>query len=109
MSACRSYFAALVPAEHSAEFFGFYNMMGKFAVIIGPAMMGGVGLAARRLLHDLGPPDLMPETAAQLAARISLASVVSLFVSGGLLFYFANRARARQLSGQGQSPVDRAL
>ncbi len=105
----RSYFAALVPAEHSAEFFGFYNMMGKFAVIIGPAMMGGVGLAARRLLHDLGPPDLMPETAAQLAARISLASVVSLFVSDGLLFYFANRARARQLSGADQSPGDNAL
>jgi UMF1 family MFS transporter len=103
----RSYYASLVPAERSAEFFGLYNMMGKFAVIIGPAMMGVVGLAARQLLHDFGPPELSPQAAANLAARFSLASVVVLFVLGGLLFYFANRARARQLSDP--PPGDHAL
>ena len=89
----RSYFAALVPAERSAEFFGLYNMMGKFAVIIGPAMMGLVGLAARHLLLAYGPGDMAAETAAQLAARISMASVVLLFVVGGGLFYLTNRSR----------------
>ena len=105
----RSYYAALVPAKRSTEFFGLYNMMGKFAVIIGPAMMGMVGLAARELLDAFGPTDLSPEAAANLAARFSLASVVGLFVLGGLLFYFANRARARELSGAGHSPGDNAL
>ncbi len=89
----RSYFAALVPAERSAEFFGLYNMMGKFAAIIGPAMMGLVGLAARHMLLEFGPDGMAPQAAAQLAARFSMASVVLLFVLGGGLFYLANRAR----------------
>lgn len=39
----RSYFGKLIPAEKSAEFFGFYNVFGKFAAITGPFMMGVVG------------------------------------------------------------------
>ena len=70
-----------------------YNMMGKFAAIIGPAMMGLVGLAARHLLLEFGPGGMAPQAAAQLAARFSMASVVLLFVLGGGLFYLANRAR----------------
>ncbi len=91
----RSYYATLVPVERSAEFFGLYNMMGKFAVIIGPAMMGGVALAARNLLLSFGPGDMAPEAVAQLAARISMSSVVLLFVIGGALFYLANRSNPK--------------
>jgi UMF1 family MFS transporter len=36
----RSYFAKLVPKEKSNEFFGFYNIFGKFASIIGPILVG---------------------------------------------------------------------
>ncbi len=39
----RSLFTRLIPQEKSAQFFGFYNMVGKFAAIIGPIMMGSVG------------------------------------------------------------------
>jgi UMF1 family MFS transporter len=39
----RSYYARLIPVEKSAEFFGFYNVFGKFAAITGPFMMGLVG------------------------------------------------------------------
>ncbi len=91
----RSYYATLVPAERSAEFFGLYNMMGKFAVIIGPAMMGVVGLAARNLLRTYGPADMAPEAVAQMASRISISSVVLLFVIGGVLFYLANRSKSK--------------
>lgn len=38
----RSYYARLIPAEKSAEFFGFYNIFGKFAAITGPFLMGAV-------------------------------------------------------------------
>jgi len=31
----RSYFASLIPAEKAGEFFGFYNMVGKFTAIMG--------------------------------------------------------------------------
>ena len=36
----RSYFASLIPAEKGGEYFGFYNMLGKFAAILGPLLMG---------------------------------------------------------------------
>lgn len=36
----RSYFAQLVPKHKSNEFFGFYNIFGKFASIMGPLLVG---------------------------------------------------------------------
>ncbi|KQL35774.1 MULTISPECIES: MFS transporter [Bacillaceae] len=35
----RSYFGKLVPKENSNEFFGFYNIFGKFASIMGPLLV----------------------------------------------------------------------
>ncbi len=39
----RSFYGKLIPREKSAEFFGFYNVFGKFAAITGPFLMGMVG------------------------------------------------------------------
>jgi len=39
----RSFFGKLIPPEKSSEFFGFYNVFGKFAAITGPFLMGLVG------------------------------------------------------------------
>ncbi|WP_244865211.1 MFS transporter [Xylanibacillus composti] len=39
-SLSRSYFAKIIPKEHSNEFFGFYNIFGKFASIMGPLLVG---------------------------------------------------------------------
>jgi UMF1 family MFS transporter len=36
-AASRSYFAKIVPPENSGEFFGFFDIFGKFAAILGPA------------------------------------------------------------------------
>ncbi len=36
----RSYFAQLIPPEKSAEYFGFYDIFGRFAAILGPFMLG---------------------------------------------------------------------
>jgi UMF1 family MFS transporter len=41
----RSYFTRLIPRERSGEYFGFYNMLGKFAAVLGPVAMGVVALA----------------------------------------------------------------
>ena len=40
----RSYYTRLIPKQRSAQFFGFFNMLGKFAAIIGPLLMGVVTL-----------------------------------------------------------------
>ncbi|MBS1250646.1 MAG: hypothetical protein MAG431_02240 [Chloroflexi bacterium] len=38
----RSLYTRLIPKQKSAEFFGFYNMLGKFAAVIGPSLMGSI-------------------------------------------------------------------
>lgn len=38
----RSYFGRLIPKKASNEFFGFYNILGKFSAIIGPVLVGVV-------------------------------------------------------------------
>ena len=35
----RSFFGKMVPKEHANEFFGFYNIFGKFAAIMGPLLV----------------------------------------------------------------------
>ena len=65
----RSFYARLIPPEKSAEFFGFYNMLGKFAAVVGPALMGVVGVAT-------GSP------------RLAILSILVLFVGGGALLLF---------------------
>ena len=73
----RSFYARLIPADKAAEFFGFYNMLGKFAVVIGPVLMAGVGLLAK----DMG-------MAGSMASRLGISSVALLFVLGAVLLAF---------------------
>jgi len=40
----RSYFARLIPAQRAGEYFGFYNMLAKFAAVLGPLLMGLVAI-----------------------------------------------------------------
>jgi len=78
----RSYYAKIVPIEKSAEYFGFYNMIGKFAVIFGPILMGGCGLATRSLGYS-----------AEIASRVSIISICLLFMTGGILLCFVKEGR----------------
>ncbi|MDD5392203.1 MAG: MFS transporter [Thiothrix sp.] len=64
----RSLYASLIPAEQAAEFFGFYNMLGKFASILGPLLVGWGGVIT-------GSP------------RLGLLAVLLLFGLGGALLW----------------------
>nr|MBP9592490.1 MFS transporter [Steroidobacteraceae bacterium] len=75
-SLSRSYFGRLVPEGKSSEFFGFYNMMGKFAAVLGPLLTGIVA----RLTGD---------------PRLSILSIVLLFAGGGVMLVIAARAERR--------------
>jgi UMF1 family MFS transporter len=81
----RSYYARLIPAEHPAEFFGFYNMLGKFASIFGPALMGTVGLLVRQALMPEAPTDDQLVEIGRTASRWSIASLLVLFALGAIL------------------------
>jgi UMF1 family MFS transporter len=41
-SLSRSYFAGMIPEDESAAFFGFYNVVGKSAAVLGPVLVGVV-------------------------------------------------------------------
>ncbi|MBW2560608.1 MAG: MFS transporter, partial [Deltaproteobacteria bacterium] len=45
----RSFFAKMIPADKSAEYFGFYNLIGKFSVVAGPIFMGVTALLVRSM------------------------------------------------------------
>jgi len=44
----RSFFSTLIPSNKAAEFFGFYNFIGKSSVFIGPFMVSGIALISGR-------------------------------------------------------------
>ncbi len=67
-SLSRSLYGRLVPEGKNAEFFGFYNMMGKFATVLGPLLIALVAA----LTHD---------------GRASIVSLVLLFAIGGALLW----------------------
>lgn len=65
-SLSRSFFGRLVPEGKSAEFFGFFNMVGKFGTVLGPLLVGLVAYLTG-------------------SSRASILSLVLLFAAGGLL------------------------
>jgi UMF1 family MFS transporter len=92
----RSYYSRLIPKNQAAEYYGFYNMLGKFAAIIGPALMGIVGLMARRMLMPPSPTADQLISIGQLASRWSIGSILILFIVGVVLFYFVDEKKGKR-------------
>lgn len=59
----RSYFANIIPQSRDSEFFGIYNMLGKFAALIGPLLVGLI-----TYLTD--------------SSRLGISSIILLFIIG---------------------------
>ena len=91
----RSYYSRLIPEDQAAEYYGIYNMLGKFAAIIGPSLMGVVALFSKRLLTPPSPTPDQIEQIEHLAMRWSISSILLLFLIGGILFYFVNEEKGK--------------
>ncbi|QGH36607.1 MFS transporter [Gracilibacillus salitolerans] len=65
----RSYFAKLIPKKNANEFFGFYNIFGKFASITGPLLLGATAQITGR-------------------SNAGILSLIVLFVIGMIILYF---------------------
>ncbi|MDZ7860422.1 MAG: MFS transporter [Candidatus Krumholzibacteriota bacterium] len=81
----RSFYAKIIPKGKMAEYFGFYNMIGKFAAIIGPVLIGGLGLFARRAGFS-----------SETSTRIGISSISLLFITGAVLLYFVDEEKGKQ-------------
>ena len=81
----RSFYARIIPANKSAEYFGFYNMLGKFAAVLGPAVMGGVVLLVKSMGYS-----------SNIASRASISSISLFFIAGGILFYFVDEEKGKE-------------
>ena len=92
----RSYFNRLIPLSQAGEFFGFYNMVGKFAVILGPILIGGAGLLVKALLTQDGMSPEELQFVGQTASRWGLGAVIILFAIGLLLLSRVNEERGRE-------------
>jgi UMF1 family MFS transporter len=63
----RSFFGKLVPPESANEFFGFYDIFGKFSAVLGPFLFGLVWDATQK-------------------SYLGVIPVLMMFIVGGVLF-----------------------
>lgn len=75
----RSLYTRLIPAEKAAEFFGFYNMLGKFAAVIGPFMMGYITIVTGNV-------------------RYGILSILILFIIGGFFLLKINLSEGEKMA-----------
>lgn len=78
-SLSRSLYARLIPESKEAEFFGFYNMLGKFASVFGPVLMGVVARLS-------GSP------------RYGVFSISILFVAGAWVLWSVDEREGERLA-----------
>jgi UMF1 family MFS transporter len=76
-SLSRSYYGRLIPRDRAGEFYGFYNMMGKFAAVLGPILMGTTALVTGN-------------------SRTAILSIVVLFIAGAALLLISARRESEQ-------------
>lgn len=76
-SLSRSFYSRIIPQASAAQFFGFYNMLGRFAAVIGPLLMGSIGVLA----HN---------------PRVGILSVISLLVIGAALIARVDERKAAE-------------
>ena len=81
----RSYYSRMIPAEYAAEFFGFYNFLGKFATVLGPLLIGAVAVTTE-------------------SSRAGIASVAVFFVIGALLLRRVDEKRVAEEVREALSP-----
>ena len=92
----RSYYSRLIPKGQEGEFYGFYNMLGKFAAILGPLLIGVVGLTIKGTLGPLASTPEQQLAIGQIASRWGIGSVVILFVIGAILFKFVDEEEGKR-------------
>jgi UMF1 family MFS transporter len=69
----------MIPKQRAAEFFGFYNILGKIAAILGPFIMGWIGELS-------GSP------------QVGILSLLVLFLVGALVLVLVRKESTGQVT-----------
>ena len=80
----RSLYARFVPADKAGEFFGFFNILGRFAAIIGPSLVGYTGLLTG-------------------SSRLGILSVAAVLIIGMVLLGFVREPKRLGSAGAGEA------
>ena len=72
-SVSRTIFSRLIPQDKATEFFGFYNLIGKSAVVVGPALVGWMA-------YIFNNP------------KAGIVSLLILFIPGIIILFFVPRS-----------------
>ncbi len=90
----RSLYGKLIPDKsRSGEFFGFYDIFGKFSAIMGPTLFGWTtAFAQNKIMADMGidytaPAEVLDAVSSQ-ASPWGVLSVLIIFIIGAALFFF---------------------
>jgi len=82
----RSLFASLIPRQQSAEFFGFFAVVEKFAGIFGPALFAQV-------------------IALTGSSRGAILSIIAFFVVGGVLLHFVDVEQGQRAAREAEAAL----
>lgn len=83
----RSLYSRIIPKSHAAQFFGFFNMLGKFAAVIGPLLIGSVTILTG-------------------SARLGILSIIVLFICGAFLLMLVDFTKGEQLAKEFESKTN---
>jgi len=79
-SLSRSLYSKLIPRERSGEYFGFYNMLGKFAAVLGPVLVGVMATLSG-------------------SSRVGVSSLMLLFGAGAVLLWRVRLVEPAEMRG----------
>ncbi len=89
----RSMYGKLIPdKDRSGEFFGFYDIFGKFSAIMGPTLFGiSTAFAQKKIMANMGVDstaslDILDEISAK-ASPWGVLSILIIFIIGAILFF----------------------
>jgi len=83
----RSYYCQMIPPENSGEFFGFFDIFGKFAAVLGPLLYALV----RRITDS---------------PAFAILSIVVLFLLGLIMLGAGSKYMKEDVSGQAPTPLE---
>jgi UMF1 family MFS transporter len=100
-SLSRSYFTSIIPSEKSGEYFGIYDIFGKGAGTLGPALVSGCVIIVNAIT------DAMPSFANVTAVmNLDLLPIPLLTIAGAIVFYFVAKLPTTKESTNAEETVE---